>query len=93
MTQQRPYLRQRSTATVPASVEIMWLREQVELSNVILDSYGVPRAAAADGLNSKSVALTLAGRLRVLLGDTPRHARHASPQKFASLDRTRASSL
>lgn len=69
----------RFSATAPsASAEAKWLREQVDQSHLILDSYGVPRTRVGEGPNGKSVALTLAGRLRLLVGDPPRKARHAA---------------
>jgi hypothetical protein len=78
--------RQPASTTTSASAELMWLRDQVERSHLILDAYGVPRSAVGGGTHGKTVTLTLAGRLRVLLGDVPRTARHAAPQPPAAVE-------
>lgn len=71
--------RQPARAIASDSTELVWLREQVEQSHHILDSYGVPRTTTGHGSNDRQLTLTLAGRLRSALGDPTRKARHAAP--------------
>ena len=69
--------RQRRASTA----ELKWLREDLDQAHFVLDGYGVPRTSVAKGPNGKSVTLTLAGRLRLLVGDPPRRARHAASNR------------
>lgn len=60
------------------SVELRWLREQVDQTHLVLDAYGVPRTSAGKGSKGDTVKYTLAGRLQLMLGDPPPRARHAA---------------
>lgn len=74
--------RGRSASTAPAgSVELLWLQEEVNQSHLVLDGYGVPRTSGGTGSNGNSVTLTLAGRLRLMLDEPPRRARHVASNR------------
>lgn len=70
---------ERAANTPIANAELAWLQEEIEQSHLILDNCGVARTAAVNHeTNHGSITLTLAGRLRLLLDDSPRKPRHAA---------------
>lgn len=74
--------RRRSASTaMSGSVELLWLQEEVDQSHLVLDGYGVPRTSAGKASNRNPITLTLAGRLRLMLNDPPRRARHVASNR------------